>query len=88
MGRRVAGMRGGSGWPHCADYYRGHRRNNHRLQSGFRYAGEVSLRGRRTAINIDTNIATSTTGNESGIYSIRFLQIGRFEIVFGSPGFR
>jgi hypothetical protein len=45
-------------------------------------------RAKLTAINIDTNIATSTTGNESGIYSIRFLQIGRFEIVFGSPGFR
>ncbi len=40
-----------------------------------------------TATNVDTNVAVSTTTNSAGIYSIRFLQIGRYKVAIASPGF-
>lgn len=40
-----------------------------------------------TATNLSTNIATSTTTNKDGIYSIRFLQVGRYQVTVTSSGF-
>ncbi|WP_263384333.1 TonB-dependent receptor [Granulicella arctica] len=39
------------------------------------------------ATNVDTGVATSTQSNQSGIYTIRFLQIGRYRVNVAAPGF-
>lgn len=40
-----------------------------------------------TASNVATGVATATTTNSSGIYSIRFLQVGQYVVTFEAPGF-
>jgi hypothetical protein len=40
-----------------------------------------------TAVNIDTNVRTSTTSNNDGIYNIRFLQVGRYNVIVEAQGF-
>ena len=40
-----------------------------------------------TATNIQTGVATPTQTNQDGIYSIRFLQIGRYKVGVEAPGF-
>ena len=39
------------------------------------------------ATNSATGVATTTTTNSAGIYSIRFLQIGQYTVVVEAPGF-
>lgn len=39
------------------------------------------------AINISTGVHTSTVTNADGLYTIRFLQIGRYKVVVDSTGF-
>jgi len=40
-----------------------------------------------TAINVLTGVATPTVTNPSGIYSLRFLQIGQYKISVESSSF-
>ena len=40
-----------------------------------------------TATNVDTNVQTSTTSNNDGIYNIRFLQVGRYNVTVDAQGF-
>ncbi len=40
-----------------------------------------------TARNITTGVNTPTTTNGSGVYSIRFLPIGQYQVTVGAPGF-
>ncbi len=40
-----------------------------------------------TATNVATNIRSTTTTNKDGIYSIRFLQVGQYEVTVTQPGF-
>ena len=37
--------------------------------------------------NVDTGVATSTTANGDGVYSVRFLPIGRYTVTITAPGF-
>ena len=39
------------------------------------------------ATNSATGVATVTTTNSAGIYSVRFLQIGQYTVVVEAPGF-
>ena len=49
--------------------------------------GAVIPGAKITATNIDTNVATNTTSNNNGIYNIRFLQVGRYNVTVDAPGF-
>ncbi len=40
-----------------------------------------------TATNVDTNVQTNTTTNNDGIYNIRFLQVGRYNVTVDAQGF-
>ena len=40
-----------------------------------------------TATNVDTNVRTNTTSNNAGIYNIRFLQVGRYNLTVEAQGF-
>ena len=40
-----------------------------------------------SAVNVATNVATTTKTNQAGEYSIRFLQIGQYKLSVKSPGF-
>ena len=40
-----------------------------------------------TAENVDTGVRTTTPTNGQGVYSIRFLPIGRYRVIIESPGF-
>ena len=37
--------------------------------------------------NVDTGVATTTTANGDGVYSVRFLPIGRYTVTITAPGF-
>ena len=37
--------------------------------------------------NVDTGVATSTTANGDGVYSVRFLPIGRYSVTISAAGF-
>ena len=50
-------------------------------------AGAVIPNATVTATNIDTGVAVSTISNVDGIYSIRFLQIGNYNITVQAGGF-
>ncbi len=49
--------------------------------------GAVVSGAKVTATNVQTGVATPTTTNPSGIYSLRFLQIGQYKINVDSPNF-
>ncbi len=49
--------------------------------------GSVIAGATVTATNVDTNVAVTTTSNQDGIYTIRFLQIGRYKISITDNGF-
>ena len=40
-----------------------------------------------SAVNVATNVATTTKTNQDGEYSIRFLQIGQYKLSITAPGF-
>lgn len=50
-------------------------------------AGLVVSGAKVTAVNLETNVAISTTTNQDGIYSIRFLQVGQYRITVEASGF-
>lgn len=50
-------------------------------------SGAVVAGAKVTAINIDTNVSTTTASNGSGVYSIRFLQIGAYKVSIEATGF-
>jgi hypothetical protein len=50
-------------------------------------SGAVIPNARVVATNIDTGVATQTTTNNDGIYHIRFLQIGTYNVAVSAPGF-
>ena len=50
-------------------------------------SGAVVPNARITATNVDTGVATPSTTNNDGIYSIRFLQIGNYKVTIEAPGF-
>ncbi len=43
-------------------------------------SGAVVTGAKVTATNIETNVQTSTVTNNDGVYSIRFLQIGHYQV--------
>jgi len=49
--------------------------------------GAVVVDATVTAINVDTGVEVSTQTNSSGLYSIRFLQIGRYQVRVIKTGF-
>jgi len=49
--------------------------------------GAVVAGAKVTATNVDTGVATPTLTNPSGIYSLRFLQIGQYKISVESASF-
>ncbi|WP_263356448.1 TonB-dependent receptor [Acidicapsa ligni] len=49
--------------------------------------GSVVVGAKVNAVNVATGVTTSTTTNGSGIYSIRFLQIGQYKVSVEAPGF-
>ena len=50
-------------------------------------SGAIIPGAKVTATNTDTNVQTSTTSNNDGLYSIRFLQIGHYTVKVVAPGF-
>ena len=49
--------------------------------------GAVIPNAQVTARNIATNVDTQATTNSAGIYSIRFLPIGQYQVIVVAPGF-
>ncbi|NUQ30849.1 MAG: TonB-dependent receptor [Acidobacteriaceae bacterium] len=49
--------------------------------------GAVVVNATVMAVNVDTGVTTPTTTNHEGIYAIRFLQIGNYQIKVESAGF-
>jgi hypothetical protein len=49
--------------------------------------GAVVSGAKVTATNVQTGVVTPTTSNPSGIYYLRFLQIGQYKISVDSPNF-
>ncbi len=49
--------------------------------------GAIVVGAKVTAMNIDTNIVTAGETNSAGVYSIRFLQVGRYTVAIESAGF-
>jgi hypothetical protein len=50
-------------------------------------SGAVVANAKVTATNVDTGVATPTTTNRDGIYTIPFLQIGQYKVTVEAPGF-
>jgi len=50
-------------------------------------SGAVIVGATVKATNIATNVTTSTTANNDGIYSIRFLPVGQYDVSFEAHGF-
>jgi hypothetical protein len=50
-------------------------------------SGAVVAGAKVTAINVLTGVQTPTTTNPSGIYSLRFLQIGQYKVSVEAPSF-
>ena len=50
-------------------------------------AGAVIAGATVTATNVATNIATAVRTNGSGVYDIRFLQVGQYTLTIVAPGF-
>jgi hypothetical protein len=49
--------------------------------------GAVVPNAQVTATNIATGVATQAKSNDSGVYDIRFLPIGQYEVTVQAPGF-
>ncbi len=49
--------------------------------------GAVVVGAAVTAKNVLTSVETPTTSNGSGVYSIRFLPIGQYQVTVSAPGF-
>lgn len=49
--------------------------------------GAVIPGAKVTATNVATNIATATTSNSAGIYSLRFLAVGTYKVSVSATGF-
>jgi hypothetical protein len=50
-------------------------------------SGAVIAGAKVTATNVDTNVQTSAETNGSGVYNIRFLQVGQYKVTIDAPGF-
>src|SRR6201991_4536069 len=50
-------------------------------------SGAVIPNARVQATNVDTGVVTETTTNNDGIYNIRFLQIGNYNVTMTAQGF-
>src|SRR5262249_27922930 len=50
-------------------------------------SGAIVPNAKVTATNADTGVNTDTTTNSDGIFTIRFLQIGRYKVTVSAPGF-
>ncbi len=50
-------------------------------------SGAVIKGAKVTATNVDTGVSVTDTTNASGIYSIRFLQIGKYKVLTEAKGF-
>lgn len=50
-------------------------------------SGAVVPRASVVAENLDTGVKTTTTSDNSGVYTIRFLPIGRYKLNTSAPGF-
>ncbi|WP_158794584.1 TonB-dependent receptor [Granulicella sp. L60] len=50
-------------------------------------SGAVVAGAKVTAVNVLTGVQTPTTTNPSGIYSLRFLQIGQYKVSVEAPSF-
>ena len=50
-------------------------------------SGAIIPGAKVTAKNTDTNVQTSATSNNDGLYNIRFLQIGHYTVTVTAPGF-
>jgi hypothetical protein len=50
-------------------------------------SGAIVVGAKITATNTETNVQTSAVTNSSGIYNIRFLQVGHYKISVESQGF-
>lgn len=51
-------------------------------------AGAVVTNARVTATNVATNITTETRTNETGVYSLRFLNVGDYTVAVSADGFK
>ena len=52
-------------------------------------ASQARLPGATVAVtNLDTGVSATVTTNEAGEYTIPLLQVGRYELTAGAPGFR
>ncbi len=49
--------------------------------------GAVVVGARIAVTNVDTNVSTATTTNAAGVYSVRFLQVGKYVLTIDAPGF-
>ncbi len=49
--------------------------------------GAVIANARISVKNVDTGVVTPTTSNAAGLYSVRFLPIGRYSVTIDAPGF-
>ncbi len=50
-------------------------------------SGAIIAGAKVTALEIDTGVTTTDETNKSGLYSIRFLQIGQYKVTIEAPGF-
>jgi hypothetical protein len=50
-------------------------------------SGAVVANATVTASNVDTNVATPVKSNAQGVYTVRFLPIGRYTLTVAAPGF-
>ena len=50
-------------------------------------SGAVVAGAKVTAVNVLTGVVTPTVTNPSGVYSLRFLQIGQYKVSVESSGF-
>jgi carboxypeptidase family protein/TonB-dependent receptor-like protein len=49
--------------------------------------GAVIVGASVTVLNVDTNVSTAAVTNASGVYEIRFLQVGRYVLAVNASGF-
>lgn len=50
-------------------------------------SGAIIVGAQVTAVNVATNIVTTTKSNQQGVYSIQFLTVGRYTVTVGAQGF-